>query len=43
MDKEMQELMDALGAAIVPKNKRRPCYRTSWHTPYYRDQRYRRV
>lgn len=43
MDKDMQELMDTLGAAIVPKNRRRPRYHTSWHTPYYRDERYRRV
>ena len=43
MDKEMQELVDTLGAAVVPITRRRPRYHTSWHTPYYRDTRYRRV
>ncbi len=43
MDKEMKELMEALGAAIVPRRKRKAYYHTSWRTPYYRDERYRRV
>lgn len=43
MDKEMQELMEALGAAIVPRSKRKAYYHTSWHTPYYQRERYRRV
>ena len=43
MDAEMRELMDALGKAIVPRNKRKAVYRTNWHTPYYSRGRYQRI
>lgn len=40
MDAEMRELMEALGKAIVPRNRRKAVYRTNWHTPYYLKGRY---
>ena len=43
MDKEMRELLDVLGKAIVPPGKRKTVWRTNWHTPYYSANRYKRV
>ena len=43
MDDDMRELMDCMSKAITPKSKRKSVFRTSWHTPYYRDSRYRKV
>ena len=43
MDKEMRELLDVLGKAIVPPGKRKAVWRTNWHTPYYSANRYNRV
>ena len=43
MDKEMRELINALGKVIVPPGKRKAVYRTNWHTPYYSRERYKRV
>lgn len=41
VDAEMRELLDTLGAAIVPRSKRKACVRTNWHVPYYSGRRYR--
>ena len=41
VDAEMRELLDTLGAAIVPRSKRKACVRTNWHAPYYSGRRYR--
>lgn len=43
VDAEMQELLGILGKAIVPREKRRACVRTNWHTPYYTKGRYKRL
>ena len=43
IDPDMQELLGVLGAAIVPKNRRKSVYRTNWRTPYYSHTRYRKV
>lgn len=41
IDPEMQELIDAIGSAIVPRSHRRAAVRTNYHAPYYSKSRYR--
>lgn len=43
IDPEMRELLDAMGTAIVPRNRRNAVVRTNWHAPYYSRSRYRRI
>lgn len=43
VDPEMRELLDVLGAAIVPRSRRKACVKTAWHTPYYSKKRYTRI
>ena len=43
VDPEMREILDALGTAIVPRQKRQPRVRTDRHAPYYSPSRYRRL
>jgi len=43
IDAEMQELLDAMGAAIVPRSRRRVVVRTNWHVPYYSQGRYKKI
>lgn len=43
MDAEMRELVNALGAIIVPRENRKSVWRLNRHAPYYSRHRYRRV
>ena len=43
VDPEMKSLLAELGKAVVPAEKRRVVFRTSWHSPYYSHNRYRKV
>lgn len=41
VDKEMCDLLDTMGKAIVPRSKRNARVKTNWHTPCYSHSRYR--
>ena len=41
IDAEMRDILDTLGKAMVPRNKRKAVVRTNWHTPCYSDTRYK--
>ena len=43
MDADMRELMDVLGRAIVPRQKRKAVCRENLHTPYYSRGRYTNI
>lgn len=43
VDAEMRELLDVLGASVVPRSKRKACARTNWHVPYYSRNRYTKI
>ena len=42
IDPEMQELIELLSTAIVPRSRRKAAVRTDYHAPYYSKNRYRR-
>lgn len=42
IDPEMQELIELLSTAIVPRSRRNAAVRTDYHSPYYSQNRYRR-
>ena len=43
VDPDMQELLDVLSRAVVPRGNREEVVRVNWHTPHYSRGRYSRL
>ena len=43
IDPEMQELMELLSSAIVPRSRRKTVVKVNAHAPYYSRSRYKSI